>query len=197
MHGLAKEFGMSGDLADLRRVRDTARLIHDAAAVGEALDRMAAEITDCMANSNPIVLAVMTGGLIPAVWLQGRFDFIHQLDYVHVSRYVGNTTGGEVAWLGGPRLDMRDRSVLVVDDILDEGLTLEAIIERCRNEGAREVKSAVLIRKRHERCVAGVVADFVGLEVEDKYVFGCGMDYHEHFRHLNEVYAVETEGPAS
>ena len=187
---------MPGDLEDLRRVRDTARLIHDAASVGDALDRMAAEITGCMANNNPIVLAVMTGGLIPAVWLLGRFDFMHQLDYVHVSRYVGKTTGGEVAWLGGPRLDMRDRSVLVVDDILDEGLTLEAIIERCRSEGAREVKSAVLIRKRHRRRVAGVVADFVGLDVEAQYVFGCGMDYHEHFRHLNEVYAVDDEGPA-
>ena len=184
---------MPGDLTELRRIRETARLIHDAGAVCEALDRMAAEITECMAKANPIVLAVMTGGLIPAVWLQGRFGFLHQLDYVHVSRYVGKTTGGEVVWLGGPRLDLQGRSVLVVDDILDEGLTLEAIIERCRKKGASEVKSAVLVRKRHKRCVEGLVADFVGLEVEDKYVFGCGMDYHEHFRHLNEVYAVGDE----
>jgi hypoxanthine phosphoribosyltransferase len=184
------------DLADLLRIKDSARLIHDAGAVRDALDRMAAEITACMSNTNPIVLAVMTGGLIPAVWLQNRFGFLHQLDYVHVSRYVGQTTGGEVVWLAGPRLDMQGRSVLVVDDILDEGLTLQAIIERCTREGAREVKSAVLVRKRHDRCVAGLEADFVGLEVEDEYVFGCGMDYHEHFRHLSEVYAVGDEDVA-
>jgi len=154
---------------------------------------MAADISACLGNKNPIVLAVMTGGLIPAVWLQSRFNFIHQLDYVHASRYVGETTGGRLEWLAGPRLNMQGRSVLVVDDILDEGLTLQSIIERCFREGACEVRSAVLVRKRHERCVAGLEADFVGLEVEDRYVFGCGMDYHEHFRHLPEIFAVYDE----
>lgn len=184
---------MPVDLTDMLRIRANARLIHDTEAVCGALDRMAADISECLANENPIVLVVMTGGLIPAVWLQGRFNFMHQLDYVHASRYVGETTGGRLKWLAGPRLDMRGRSVLVIDDILDEGLTLQSIMERCLREGAREVKSAVLVRKCHDRCIAGLEADYVGLEVEDKYVFGCGMDYHEHFRNLTEIYAVDDE----
>jgi hypoxanthine phosphoribosyltransferase len=181
---------MSADLIELQRIKATARLIHDTDSVSRALDRMAAAIADNVSGENPIVLAVMTGGLIPTVWLQDRFDFLHQLDYVHASRYVGETTGGQMSWLGGPRLDMTGRSVLIVDDILDEGLTLQAIIDCCWKRGAKKVRTAVLIKKRHERCVPGLQADFVGLEVTDHYVFGCGMDYKEHFRHLKQVYAI-------
>lgn len=186
----------SADMVELSRLRESAELIHDARAVGLALDRMAAGIGERLRGKNPVILAVMTGGIIPAVWLQARFDFLHQLDYVHASRYVGATEGGSISWLAGPRLALKDRHVLVVDDILDEGPTLVAIADRCRAEGAREVLSAVLTRKIHDRCVRGLSADFVGLEVPDRYVFGCGMDYMEHFRHLNAIYAlpVKEEG---
>ncbi|MGI9265066.1 MAG: hypoxanthine-guanine phosphoribosyltransferase [Gammaproteobacteria bacterium] len=187
---------MSADLIELQRIKTAARIVHDADAVSRALDVMAADIAECLSDSNPIVLAVMTGGLIPTVWLQQRFEFLHQLDYVHASRYVGGTTGGQVNWLAGPRLEMTGRSILIVDDILDEGLTLQAIIDHCWQSGAKEVRSAVLIKKEHDRCVPGLQADFVGLSVMDHYVFGCGMDYQEHFRHLNQVYAISAD-PAS
>ena len=81
--------------------------------------------------------------------------------------------------------------MLVVEDIFDVGLTLQAIIRHCEAEGARSVRSAVLVRKIHDRGTTGGKPDFVGLEVEDKYIFGCGMDIHEHWRHLDEIRALE------
>jgi hypoxanthine phosphoribosyltransferase len=178
------------DLAEIRRVRDTAEEIHGPAAVRAALDRLAGAVAGTLAGHRPIVLAVMTGGVVPAVRLQRRFDFLHEFDYVHATRYGGGTRGGEIEWLARPRLGLRDRAVLIVDDILDEGYTLRAIQGLCREAGVRSLHTAVLTRKRHDRCVADVTADFIGLDVPDRYVFGVGMDYHEYFRQLDGIYAL-------
>lgn len=185
---------MEADLKALDRIRKTAELIHSPAAVRDAVERMARQVTHRLANRNPIVLAVMTGGVVPAVWLQSHLGFPNQLDYVHLTRYLGDTRGGSLTWLARPRLKLAGRSVLVVDDILDEGPTLKAILQFCREEGAREVLSAVLVLKQHERRVPDLAADFVGLEVEDRYVFGCGMDYREYFRNLDGIYALPEDG---
>jgi hypoxanthine phosphoribosyltransferase len=162
--------------------------------VEQALDRMAGEITRDLAGRDPLVLAVMIGGLMPTAWLLQRLEFPLQLDYVHASRYRGGTRGGEaIDWLARPRTPLDGRAVLVVDDILDEGHTLAAILDDCRRQGAAQVRSAVLIEKRHARRVAGLQADYTGLRVEDRYLFGCGMDYHEHHRQHAAVYALAKE----
>ena len=171
-----------------------AELIHDRASVEAALDRMAREITAVVGARDPVFLAVMTGGLIPGAWLSARLDFPHRLDYCHATRYRGQTRGGELHWLARPRLDLAGQCVLIFDDILDEGHTLKAIREYCRDRGADQVLLAVLVRKRHDRCLADVQADFVGLEVDDRYVFGCGMDYEEHYRNLTAIYALTEAG---
>jgi len=80
--------------------------------------------------------------------------------------------------------------VLIVDDILDEGVTLRAVADYCRDAGAREVRVAVLVQKLHDRNQVGVRPDFKGLDVPDRYVFGCGMDYREYFRNLTAIYAL-------
>lgn len=80
--------------------------------------------------------------------------------------------------------------MLVIDDIFDEGDTLKAIVAEVRRQGAAAVYSAVLVNKRHDRKAAGLTVDFVGLEVPDRYVFGCGMDYKEYWRNLPAIYAV-------
>jgi len=172
------------------RVRREAEIIHEPIAVEQALEQMAAVITERMAASDPILLAVMTGGMIPAVWLSGRLDFPHQLDYVHATRYAGGTRGGRLNWLARPRLPLLDRTVLIVDDILDEGITMMEIAAYCREQQAQRVVTAALVRKRHDRRVSGAEVDIVGLEVPDRYVFGCGMDYHEHFRELKGIFAL-------
>lgn len=174
----------------LRRVRSESELVHAPDEVQRALDRMAAAVTERLDGSDPVLVAVMTGGMIPAVWLSTRLAFPHQLDYAHATRYVGGTRGGDLRWRARPRLPLAGRRVLVVDDILDEGITLTAIAAYCREQGASQVLTAVLVRKRHDRAARGVGADFIGLEVPDRYVFGCGMDYHEYFRELAGIYAL-------
>jgi hypoxanthine phosphoribosyltransferase len=179
---------------DLAAVLGRAAELADRAAVELALDRMAAEISRDLGGRDPLVLAVMIGGLMPTAWLLQRLAFPLQLDYVHASRYRGGTRGGaNIDWLARPRAPLAGRVVLVVDDVLDEGYTLAAILADCRARGAAEVRSAVLVEKMHSRRPAGLVADYTGLRVADRYLFGCGMDFHERHRQHAAVYALAEE----
>lgn len=182
---------MTEDIEQIKRVKCDADCLFTGQDIDSALSRLAAEITGKYAESNPLVLCVMNGGLIPCGHLVTRFDFPLQLDYIHASRYRGQTSGSDLHWLASPHVPVRDRVVIIVDDILDEGLTLKGIIEWCQNEGAREVITAVLVEKLHERKQGVAHADFVGLQVEDRYVFGYGLDYHGYLRNVNGIYAVK------
>jgi hypoxanthine phosphoribosyltransferase len=164
-----------------------------AADVDAALDKMAVDISERLSKSDPLVISVMTGGLIPAGMLIPRLDFPMQMDYLHATRYLGNTSGGDLRWIVEPVASLQDRTVLLIDDIFDEGLTLTAIIEYCKDNGAKEVLSAVLINKVHQRKTT-VVPDFIGLDVEDRYVFGYGMDYKGYLRNVCGIYAVKEDG---
>jgi hypoxanthine phosphoribosyltransferase len=177
-------------MAELQRVLEGAQLLHDAAALHQALDRMAAAITAELADKHPVVLCVLTGGIIPTGHLLTRLTFPLEIDYLHATRYRGATQGERVQWVCRPKTDLQDRTVLVVDDILDEGHTLADILAFCNAAGALQTYSAVLVEKRHERRADAVTADFTGLHVEDRYVFGFGMDYKGHFRNLDGIYAV-------
>jgi len=177
--------------AELQRVLEDAELLHDAEAVRQALDRMAAAITAELANTNPLVVCVLTGGIIPAGHLLTRLTFPLQIDYLHATRYRGATKGEHVQWVCWPQTRLAGRTVLVVDDILDEGHTLADVLAHCREAGALQAYSAVLVEKLHERRDAAISADFVGLHVADRYVFGFGMDYKGHFRNLDGIYAVK------
>ncbi|MEO7557992.1 MAG: hypoxanthine-guanine phosphoribosyltransferase [Gammaproteobacteria bacterium] len=170
-------------------VFEQAELLYSQAQVEAALTRMAAAISAQLKDSNPLVLCVMTGAVIPAGQLLTQLDFPLQLDYIHATRYRGQTQGGELHWLVKPICSLQGRVVLIIDDILDEGFTLAAIVEDCRAAGARAVYSAVLVDKIHGR-KQGMQADFVGLNVEDRYVFGYGMDYKGYLRNAAGIYAV-------
>lgn len=178
---------------DFESVRERAEQLHDRAAVELALDRLASEITAHFAGEVVLYLPVLQGGLIPAGMLAPRLDLDLEQDYVHATRYRGDTTGHELIWRSKPMVPVAGRHVLVMDDILDEGLTLKAIMDWCREEGAQSVASAVLVEKAHDRREPGVAADFVGLRVPDRYVFGCGLDYRERFRNLPGIYALAAE----
>jgi hypoxanthine phosphoribosyltransferase len=158
--------------------------------VEAALSRMADEITARLKESNPLVLCVMTGGIVAAGKLLTRLNFPLQLDYLHATRYRGATEGGALHWLARPAIPLQGRVVLVVDDILDEGWTLEAILKECKAQGASAVHSAVLVDKKRDR-KNSLHADFVGLKVEDRYVFGYGMDYHTYLRNAPGIFAVK------
>lgn len=178
---------------DFDAILGRAERVAGPAAVNDALDRMGGEISHDLAGRDPLVLVVMIGGLVPAAWLLQRLAFPLQLDYVHATRYGGGTRGEGVDWIARPRTALEGRAVLIVDDILDEGHTLAAIIEDCSRRGAADVKSAVLVEKLHQRRAPGLRADYVGLRVDDRYLFGCGMDYHERHRQHAAVYALAEE----
>jgi hypoxanthine phosphoribosyltransferase len=162
--------------------------------VEAALDRMAIKIHEQLHDQNPVLLCVMIGGLVPMGNLLPRLDFPLEVDYVHATRYRGNISGGEIVWKVRPSVNLKDRTVLVVDDILDGGITLAAIIQEIKNLGAAKVYSAVLVDKYRKRVVNGLEhADFVGLQVEDHYIFGYGMDYNEYLRNAPGIFVVDPE----
>ena len=165
-----------------------------AAAIQAALERMAGEITARLGDRNPLVVTVMNGGLVFAGQLLPRLPFALEVSYVHVRRYGRETSGGELVWIAGPHDSVTGRSVLLLDDILDEGHTLAAIRARFLELGAREVLLAALAVK--DRPAPGrVTADFAGFAVPDRFVFGFGMDVGGRWRNLPSVRALaETAG---
>jgi hypoxanthine phosphoribosyltransferase len=179
--------------AHVRQVYARADRLYGEVEMTGTLDRLASEIGARLAGRNPLVLCVLTGGIVPVGHLLTRLRFPLELDYLHATRYRGETSGSALHWICRPSLSLRERTVLVVDDILDEGHTLAAILAYCRAEGARETLSAVLVEKRHGRRAAGLAADFTGVVVEDRYVFGYGMDYRGYWRNLPGIYAVSRE----
>ena len=159
-----------------------------------ALDRMAVEIHEKLNEKNPVIICVMVGGLVPMGNLLPRLDFPLEVDYVHATRYRGEITGGELHWKVRPSVNLEGRTVLVVDDILDGGITLAAILAEVKSLGAAEVYSAVLVDKHHKRVENGLLhADFVGLEIDDHYIFGYGMDYNEYLRNAPGIFVVAPE----
>lgn len=178
--------------AELERVMAEAECLADEATVHAALDRMAAAISERLADALPVVLTVMTGAVIPAGLLLARLRFPLETDYVHATRYRGATTGAELHWLARPSRSLAGRTVLVVDDILDTGLTLAAIVDWCREQGAAAVHTAVLCEKPAAREPGGLAsADFTGLQLPNRYVFGFGLDYQEFLRNAPGIYAVK------
>ncbi|MEI6209036.1 MAG: hypoxanthine-guanine phosphoribosyltransferase [Desulfuromonadales bacterium] len=160
--------------------------------VATAIGRIAEEISFQLKESNPILLCVMNGGLIFTGHLLPKLMFPLEVDYLHATRYGYKTNGSKLQWTVRPQLDLRNRTVLLLDDILDEGLTLAAIADYCRSQGATEVFMAVLIEKLHLRKVTpGMRADFSGIEVGDRFLFGYGLDYKGYWRNAPGIYAVK------
>ncbi|HEX5047449.1 MAG TPA: hypoxanthine-guanine phosphoribosyltransferase [Gammaproteobacteria bacterium] len=176
---------------DAAAVRRSARRLFSAREIDGALARMAADIDARVAGKNPVVLAVMHGGVFTAVDLCRRFDFAYELDYVHVTRYRG-TAGGEVEWRVRPSERLKGRTVLVVDDILDRGHTLAALGAELLEIGVAEQLTAALVVKRIATAEPRPPVDFAGVEIDDVYVFGCGMDYHGQWRGLRALYALDS-----
>ena len=169
-----------------------AEVLYDATAVAAAYDRLAVQIGERLRERDPLLLCVLSGGIVVAGQLLPRLDFPLRLDYIHATRYNRGTQGGELEWVAHPRTPLAGETVLLVDDIHDEGHTLAALVEACRAEGADAVYSAVLIDKQHGR-KHPYRADFVGLECGDHYLAGCGMDYHEYLRNAPEILAIREE----
>lgn len=175
-------------LNEINQVKQNAILLHDEQAVETALDTMAADINRQLADKNPLVLCVINGGIIATGKLLPRLDFPLTLDSINASRYRNQTSGDDIHWLFKPTTPVQERTVLIVDDILDEGHTLKAIVDWCARQGAAEIYSAVLLDKDLGRDKP-IQADFVGLQVANHYLFGYGMDYKGYLRNAAGIYA--------
>jgi hypoxanthine phosphoribosyltransferase len=152
------------------------------------IEKLATQLNKDYADKKVIFLTVMNGGMIFASDLSKLLDLDLQMDYVQVSRYGVATHGGQLIWKSQPSINLEGKDVILVDDIFDEGYTLKAVDEWCIEKGAKSVKSVVLVSKLHNRGYADYKADYSGIEVEDLYIFGYGMDYQEKLRHLTDIY---------
>lgn len=175
---------------EARKILDEADLLVSADESAAAVRRVAGEIGQRLADSNPLVLAVMGGAVVFTGQLLPQLGFPLDFDYLHVTRYGDVTHGGKLQWIVEPRAPVAGRVVLVLDDILDEGVTLAAIAERLLAQGASEVLCAVFADKNLGRAKP-IAADFVGVQLPNRYVFGYGMDVKGAWRNLPAVYAVK------
>jgi len=178
------------DHQEAKELLANAEEIHSAETVAAAVTRLAAEVTDKLAGCNPVLLCVMSGGVPFAGQLMTQLQFPLDFDYLHVTRYGQDTTGGALSWRAAPWTSVKGRTVLVVDDILDEGLTLAAIQERILQLGAAACYTAVAVDKQNGK-EKPIRADFVALTVPDRFVFGFGMDVRGAWRNLPAIYALK------
>lgn len=161
--------------------------------VAAGYDRLAKALQPVIDKQDCVLIGVLRGGMIPLVNIVSRLKGDFQLDYCHATRYSGKLSGGDTRWVQKPQLPLDGKTVVLIDDIFDEGRTLAFIADYCTEAGANLIVTAVLVRKDHDRSIAGISPDFTGLTVEDSYLFGCGMDYQERWRHLPEIYGLSDE----
>lgn len=173
-----------------REALQEAELLVSGEQVQLALHRVAQDINSALADQHPLVLSVMGGAVVFTGQLLPLLNFPLDFDYVHVSRYGNAQQGGEMHWKVAPRENVRGKIVLVVDDILDEGETMAAIKQRVMELGAAGFYSAVFAEKDNGKDKP-VRADFIGLTVPNRFVFGYGMDFHGVWRNLPAIYAVK------
>ncbi|MEQ1621614.1 MAG: hypoxanthine-guanine phosphoribosyltransferase [Methylococcales bacterium] len=180
-------------LKEIKLVQATADLLYSEQQVEAAIETMAKQINIVLADRNPLLLCVMNGGIAIGGKLLTKLTMSLTLDAINASRYQNLTSGGNIQWLLKPSTPIKNRTVLIVDDILDEGFTLQAIYEFCREQGASFIYSAVLVDKilDHEK---PITADFVGLKVENRYLFGYGMDYKGYLRNAPGIFACKKNG---
>ncbi len=177
----------------VRAVWESAECLCGEDEVEQAITQLAAQISERLSLTNPIIMCLMNGGLVFCGKLIPQLLFPLQVDYVHVTRYQNDVVGSStIEWRASPQIDVSGRTVIVVDDILDQGCTLYETVAALRAQGAAEVYTAVLIDKQHDRKFKpGWRADFTALEIEDRYLFGYGMDYKGYLRNAPGIYAVQ------
>lgn len=175
---------------DPKVILEEAELLFSADQVQASIRTMADEIRQALKEADPLVLSIMGGAVVFTGQLLPLLDFPLHYDFVKASRYHSQTQGHELIWKVIPPDDVKDRVVLLLDDILDEGITLAAVRDKCLEMGASRVLVAVLTEKLLDH-PKPIHADFVGLQVPNRYVFGCGMDVNERWRNLPAIYALK------
>ena len=183
--------GQVMDIQEIKQIFNDADCLYDEACVETAIDVLAKQVIERYENLDPVVICLMNGGLIFCGKLLTRLNFPLEVDYLHATRYGHDTEPSVLQWVVAPQQMLANRHVLIVDDILDQGSTLLSVLKSCLDQGAKSVGCAVLVDKKHDRKADPEFnADFVGLEVEDRFLFGYGMDYKGYWRNAPGIYAV-------
>jgi len=175
------------------KIHSSADLLFAPEAVEQGIADLAVKVANDCEKDFPLVLCVMNGGLYLTGQLMRHWNFPMTIDYVHATRYRLATLGKDVLWKAYPQNQIKDRHVIIIDDIFDQGYTLEEVKSYCLKHGARKCSSVFLIRKSHDRKKADIQPDYVGLECGDCYVYGAGMDLNGHFRNLSSIHFVASK----
>ncbi len=176
-------------MQEIQTIFDEAEQLYSLAEIDQALDAMAIQLHQQYADRNPVMLCVMNGSVMTTGHLLPKLSFPLELDYIHATRYGEKTVGGELNWQAKPSIDLTGRDVILVEDIFDLGVTLQALRAFCIDAGAKTVSCAVLTDKLHDN-KTGQPPEFIGLTLPDRYVFGFGMDYKGYWRNAPGIYAV-------
>lgn len=179
-------------MKSLQHIFDTADKLYSMEEINHALDYLATQLNQDFSQSNPLVLCVMNGSVMTTGHLLPKLNFLLELDYIHVSRYGEKTVGGELNWFHKPATSLKDRTVILVEDIFDEGVTLQALRKHCESAGAKRVTCVSLVNKLEVEKV-GVLPEYIGLTIPNRYVFGFGMDYQGYWRNAPGIYAVSED----
>lgn len=178
-----------------KSVLSNAELICTSEQIQQAISQLADQINKQFSQvlQPVLVLPIMNGGLVLSGQLITRLTFPVEIDYCHATRYRNDTSGQDLQWKVKPQNSLNQRIVLIIDDILDEGHTLQSVHDFCQLAGAEQISTVVLVEKKHTRPKAHIKSDFVGMSMKDCYVFGFGMDYKGYHRNLDAIYAVNEE----
>ncbi|MEQ8861090.1 MAG: hypoxanthine-guanine phosphoribosyltransferase [Pseudomonadales bacterium] len=178
--------------AEVLAARQRAECLVSAADVSAAVDRLSVRLSLRLQDTNPILLTIMNGALPFAGALLPRLNFPLEVGFLHVGRYRDATRGGDLVWHSQPTVRLHGRTVVLLDDVLDEGKTLAALVEWVRDAGAAEVVTAVLVDKQIATA-RPLAVDYAALECPDRYLFGCGMDYQGYWRNLPDIHALPVD----
>lgn len=176
-------------MSSIQTILDTAQQLYSMDDINLALDKIAQDLVEAYAEDNPLVLCVMNGALMTVGHLLPRLPFPLHLDYIHLSRYGNELEGSEITWLRTPTAEIKSRTVIIIEDIVDQGLTVQAVRDYCQAQGAKNVVCATLVEKLGIEKY-GTRPEYVGLTVPNRYVFGFGLDYKGYWRNLPAIYAV-------
>ncbi len=179
---------MSVSLAEIECVKANSTCLLDEYATKKMVSKLAADITEVCQYENPVILCVMTGAVVAMGLLLPQLNFPLEVDYIHATRYQGDMVGGELEWKQLPSTSLQNRAVIIIDDVLDEGVTMAKLENYCKEQGAARCYTAVLVNKEIKKEKPSK-ADFVGFQTGDRYLFGLGMDYKGYLRNVNGLYA--------
>ena len=164
--------------------------IIDENAIQDRVKEIATELSNSFVKKNPIFIGVLNGSFIFVSDLVRNLNIDCEIDFIKVSSYKGQNSMGTVKLLKDISADITNRHVVIVEDIIDSGLTIEFLVKRLNGASPKSISIVTLLLKP-DIAKLSIPIDIIGFEIAPDYVVGYGLDYDQNFRHLPEVYRLE------